>query len=97
MKTKSPDVFRFNTFDYVKVAKNGRKVEIWPKIGSFSRCPRAIFFGKFFSRFFLHQCIHRDHTPRCISIYRFLLSESLKKGPKVTLPPKMTAKVINDF
>ena len=41
----------------------------------------GVFFVIFFSKFVLHQCIHRDHTPRRFSIDHFLLCESLKKGP----------------
>ena len=44
--------FRFITFSYVKVSKNGRKVEIRPKIGYFSRCCGANFFVFFRSFFF---------------------------------------------
>ena len=69
--------FRFITFSYVKVSKNGRKVEIRPKIGYFSRCCGANFFV-FFSLFFLHQCIHRDHNLLGFSINSLKVS---KNGP----------------
>ena len=62
-----------------KRPKNGRKVEIRPKIGYSSKCPGTIFPVNLFSLFFLHQCIHRDHTPRRFSIYHFLLCGSVQK------------------
>ena len=62
-----------------KCPKNGRKVEIRPKIGSSFNWGKAIFYVNFFSLFFLHQCIHRDHTPRRFSIYHFLLCGSVQK------------------
>ena len=54
-----------------------------PKREKFGRegilCPRAFFTVIFFSSFFLHQCIHKDHYPRHFSIYHYSLCESLKK------------------
>ena len=40
------------------------------------------FFCNFFSLFFRHQCIHRDHTSRRFSIYHFLLCGSRQKWPQ---------------
>ena len=74
----------------LKYSKNGRKVEIRPKIGYFPRCPHAIFSEFFFHAFFFTN-VFIETIPR--DVFRFITFcyvEVSKNGPKVTLPPKMT-------
>ena len=58
----------------------------------------AIFSGNFFSLFFLHQCINRDHISRNFSIHQFLFCKSVQKmaaklkfGQKSAIPPNVLA------
>ena len=81
--------FDLSLFIMWKRPKIGRKVEIRPKIGYSSKWWRTIFSVIFFSLFFLHRCIHRDHTPRRFSIYHFLLCGSVQKmAAKLKFDPK---------
>ena len=80
-----------------KSPKNGRKVKIRPKIGSFSRCQRTIISVIFFQIFFSANVFLEIILQAVFRIITFHYVKISENGPKVTLRQKITSKFIYDF